>query len=73
MTSDQDALPPEAIFTPEAVGAYVDAASGLAGFDLAPQYREGVIGNLRHILIQTVDLMALQLDWVDEAAPVFEP
>jgi hypothetical protein len=60
-------------FDREEVAAYVDSASVVLGLPLPEQYREGVIANLRLILTQSAGLMALDLDWADEAAPVFQP
>lgn len=63
----------EARVGPQDVAAYVDAAATLRGMVLAPDHRESVIANLHQILTQSTALMALDLGWADEAAPVFRP
>jgi hypothetical protein len=57
----------------EGVAAYVAAAPDLIGLPIPAEYREGVIANLHLILIQSAQLLALELDPAQEAAPVFRP
>ncbi len=55
------------------IGAYVDAASKAVGLPIPAEYRQGVIETMQALMRQSVDLMALELDSTEEAAPVFHP
>lgn len=60
-------------FDRDEVAVYAAAAASLLGLSLKEEHREGVVTNLCLIFDQTTELMSLELDWNDEAAPVFYP
>lgn len=60
-------------FERDEIAAYADAAARLCGIAMPATSRDGVIANLQTILNNSAALMALDLGWTDEAAPVFQP
>lgn len=57
----------------DGVSAYVAAAPEIIGLPIPAEHRESVITNLRLIMEQSSPLLALELDPIQESAPVFRP
>ena len=57
----------------DGVSAYVAAAPEIIGLRIPPEHRDSVVANLRLIMAQSAPLLALELDPIQESAPVFRP
>lgn len=64
---------PQRPFDRNEIAAYADTAARLCGIAVPASSRDGVIANLQTILNNSAALMALDLGWTEEVAPVFRP
>jgi Protein of unknown function (DUF4089) len=55
------------------VSEYVDRAAAIAGLEIAPEHRAGVIEHLAGTLALAATIMEFPLDDDVEPAPVFRP